>query len=143
MAIKKTDNASRCSAVGSAHGLGPWCRRFESYHLDHKKHCTIWYGAFYFVWADVDSTYLQALLESGSPNEQSREVFAHQRLRSVTSNLLRSHPIISTIKTTYSFEWVVFIFEIMEGWEPLWLFNLYNIFLILIQKWKYYSPLTS
>ena len=62
---------SRCSAVGSAHGLGPWCRRFESYHLDHKKHYTIWYGAFYFV-QDDDFTYLQALLELGSPSEWSR-----------------------------------------------------------------------
>ena len=37
-------------------------------------------------------------VESGSPSEQSREVLAHQRLRSVTSNLLRSHPIISTTR---------------------------------------------
>ena len=28
---------SRCSAVGSALGLGPRCREFESLHLDHAK----------------------------------------------------------------------------------------------------------
>ena len=28
---------SRCSAVGSARGLGPWGRRFDPCHLDHKK----------------------------------------------------------------------------------------------------------
>ena len=27
---------SRCGAVGSARGLGPWGRRFEPCHLDHK-----------------------------------------------------------------------------------------------------------
>ena len=54
----------------------------------------------------MDSTYLQALLESGSPSEQSREVLAHQRLRSVTSNLLRSHPIISAL---YHLVWCFFV----------------------------------
>ena len=50
----------------------------------------------------------------GSPSKQSREVLAHLRLRSVTSNLLRSHPIISTIKSTVPFGTVLFIlFEMM------------------------------
>ena len=40
-----------------------------------------------------DSTCLQALLESGSPSEQSREVLAHQRLRSVTSNKVAMLPV--------------------------------------------------
>ena len=29
------NNISRCSAVGSARGLGPWGRRFDPCHLDH------------------------------------------------------------------------------------------------------------
>ena len=39
---------SGCSAVGSALGLGPRCRGFESLHSDHKKNNTVWYCSFYF-----------------------------------------------------------------------------------------------
>ena len=31
----KVSNKSGCSAVGSARGLGPWGREFESLHPDH------------------------------------------------------------------------------------------------------------
>ena len=53
-------------------------------------------------------------VESGSPSEQSREVLAHQRLRSVTSNKVAMLPVISTIKSTVPFGTVLFIlFEMM------------------------------
>ena len=33
---------SGCSAVGSAPGLGPGCRRFKSCHSDQKRKCPLW-----------------------------------------------------------------------------------------------------
>ena len=39
---------SGCSAVGSASGLGPECREFESLHSDHKNSDTFRYCCFYF-----------------------------------------------------------------------------------------------
>ena len=39
---------SGCSAVGSALGLGPRCRGFESLHSDHKDCNAIWHCSLYF-----------------------------------------------------------------------------------------------
>ena len=47
---------------------------------------TVPFGTVFLFYDDVDLNLPQALLELGSPIEQSREVLAHQRLRSVTSN---------------------------------------------------------
>jgi hypothetical protein len=54
------------------------------------------YAVFIFVYDGASLPFASA--KSGAPSEQSREVLAHQRLRSVTSNKVAMLPVISTKK---------------------------------------------
>ena len=77
---------SRCSAVGSAHGLGPWCRRFESYHLDHKKDLLFRVGRFYFVG--------EMMIRTTSRLVANEVRLSSEAVGSLFTNGARSHPII-------------------------------------------------
>ena len=62
-------------------------------HFDHKNpKLSFMFSLGFFVCADCLNL-LSTQVESGSPSEQSREVLAHQRLRSVTSNKVAMLPV--------------------------------------------------
>ena len=96
-----------CSAVGSARGLGPRCRRFESCHSDQKKNERS-YPLILFLF-DVSSQTCFAKQNAGShPPLEDRQARLSGKERGY-HGAERSYPVIPT-KTPYraSARWGVF-----------------------------------